>query len=238
MERLSVDSARAVGHEVTVYSFEPEVLARAGLNCLVADARMVMDDRLLACARNIPVPHFSDRFRVEGLGKGCGTWFDLDILFLRPFPDEPYLFGWSSHRTINNAVLRLPQDCPMLTEYLDIFRRGNGHDAPAWYPWHRRIHRHVKGAIRKWRGGLAALPIYGPRTLTYLAHKHGFAHLAKDRPVFYPIGPDKNLIAEMLDWPARYIRPETVCVHLWRSSWKRCHGATVPAWARHVLGAA
>jgi hypothetical protein len=232
MERLSIDSAKAVGHDVTVFSYEPEKLARAGLNCTIADARLIM----APLERKMPPPHFSDHFRVEGLGKGCGTWFDLDVLFLRPLPSESHLFGWASAKKINNALLKLPADCPLLAEYLDTCRSGDRYDAPRWYPWYRRVNRRFKGALRQWRGGKPALPIYGPRTLTHLVHKHGLTHLAKARPVFYPIASDKRQIAEMLDWPAKYITPETVCVHLWRSSWKDCHGATVPFWATHALG--
>jgi hypothetical protein len=231
MERASVQSALNMGYDVTVYSFQPTDLMGQGLG-KIADARDLMNAPMLERFRKQLPAHFSDLFRVEGLSHGCGTWFDLDVIFLKPLPETPYLFGWENDKTICNAVLRLPIGCPMLAEYRDLCRAGGTHRAPPWYPWHKRINRHVKGIIREWQGRPRPLPMLGPRTLTYLVHKHGLEELAYDQPMFYPVRPERELVNRMREWSGvgPYIKPDTVCIHLWRSFWHQCHGTAAPNW--------
>jgi hypothetical protein len=236
MERLSLDSARARGYDVTVYSFEPQSLEREGLNCRVADAREVMDDSVLEGFRSVSPSHFTDHFRLEAIRRGCGTWIDLDIVFLRRLPDAPYLFGWANRKSITNAILRFPDGAPLLADYIEVCRQGRLRGIrrpPAWYPWHRRLWRRFKDEI----GSRRSTPIYGPRTLTHLVQKHGLAHLAQPCRVLNPIPPDKPLVARMMlgEWPESAITPDTVCVHLWRSLWHRGHLGAEPPWAQHVL---
>lgn len=124
MERLSFDSARALGCDVTVYSFDPTRLKREGLNCHVANAGEVVDTRFLADFRDVQPPHLTDHFRVEALAQRCGTWIDLDIVFLKQLPNMPYLFGWQSNKRICNAILKLPPDSALLADYLAVCREG------------------------------------------------------------------------------------------------------------------
>jgi hypothetical protein len=235
MERLSIDSARALGYDVTVYSFEPERLLSECLPCPVRDARDVVDAAILDDFRSVSPSHLTDHFRLEAISQGRGTWIDLDIVFLRRLPDLPYLFGWQSAKTICNAVLRLPADSPLLADYIDLCRQGRKqgiHHLPPWYPWPNRMNRSIKNLLGKRR----STPIYGPRTLTHLVHKHRLAHLAQSCTVFNPIPSDKVLVARMLDhWPEDAITPDTVCVHLWRSLWNLQHRCVEPPWAARIL---
>ena len=76
------------------------------------------------------VGHFSDWFRYELQSRGLGTWIDTDVYLLRPLDEErAYLFGEQAPGVLNNAVLRLAEDLPVLPELLHPFRERV---TPAW----------------------------------------------------------------------------------------------------------
>lgn len=238
MERLSVASIVATGHDITVFSYEPSELAGYGLGCRIADARDVLDDPQLDHLRSTMPAHFSDLLRIEGITKGLGTWIDLDIVMLRPLPEEEHLFGWENSKMICNAVLRLPEG-RLLDDYAGFCRKRPITRNLPWAPLRKRISRGVKIAVNPLRGKKQPQPPYGPAALTHYVHKHGLAGIAKRESVFYPLMPNpdsmKNVhIAEVIE---STIRPETVCVHLWRSLYRSVHGSVTPTsgWIRQRM---
>ena len=79
-ERLSVVSARATGHDLTVFTYDDHAKLASALGCQVIDAKVVADDPTLGELRRHRPNHFSDYFRLEGLAKGYGVWTDLDVV--------------------------------------------------------------------------------------------------------------------------------------------------------------
>jgi hypothetical protein len=237
MERLSVASAQALGYEVTVFSSDPGSLERAGLGCAIADARPIMGVAALERYRSSPVL-MSDHFRLEAIAQGLGTWFDLDVIFLKPLPSDPYLFGLHTQTAVATGILRFPTDSPILSEYLTMCRqRRSAHQLPPWYPWPSRVRRTIRTGLGRLVGKSRPGTMYGPRTLTHLVHKHGLAHLAKPASVFYPIPSNQQAVTTMATkgWPEDAIGPETLCVHLWRSLWTPAQLNQEPAWAPQAL---
>jgi hypothetical protein len=231
MERLSCASAIATGHSLAVYSPNPAFLEHENLGVEVRDIGEVFHDPALEHLRRDCPAHYADHVRLVGMAKGLGTWVDLDLVFLKPLPDDDYLFGWEEPNSICNAVLRLPQGSPALAEYMEFCaRRPIPFNVP-WVPLRKRIKRQVKRVTRTLQGRPLPTPLLGPATLTHFLRKHGLADLAKPIPTFYPLPVGKDHIRRLAtdpDYMRSLIAPETVAVHLWRNVFSRVHGKLLP----------
>ncbi len=231
MERLSVASAKAVGHEITVFTYGNTTKMAADLGCRVLDASSVFSDPRLNELFNRSMPHFSDHFRLEGMAKGYGTWVDLDVIFVRPLPSSEYIFGWQGSDRIGNSVLRLPPESEILKAYLDLFRRQpmRRFTAP-WMPWGTTFARLFKTIPHLIRGRGLPVPKYGPPALTYFVEVYGLERFALPIPVLYPLPIKAQAIARAYEpgFIESLMTPETVCVHLWRTTFGGIHGLGPP----------
>jgi len=231
MERLSCASAVATGHDVTIFSYAPAALRGQGLAAQIEDAREVLDAPELSCINERVPDHFSDWFRVEGLARGRGTWFDLDMLLLKPLGAEDYLMAWEQAGSICGAVLRLPPGSPVLDDYLAFCRKRPITFAPPWYPLHTRMHMQWK-CVEKWLTGKPPPRLhYGPAALTHFVMARGMIVKVMPQDVYYPFSPRR--LAEMRilvdgDAVTGYLAPATRAVHLWRSLYKRENGMGLP----------
>jgi hypothetical protein len=232
MERLSVASAQAVGHEVTVYSHTPALLAHTGhLGCkAVAHAGDVLDDPSLERLRAEHPAHYTDHFRLAGLQQGLGTWVDLDLVFLKPIPQDPYIYGWEALGSVNNAVLRLPEASAVLADYR-VFCRTRPFNVP-WHPLGDRIRRRLKRVSHALQRKRLVAPLLGPATLTHFLRQHRLEGLAKPEDVFYPVAyTDTKRMAEP-GFIESCLTSQTVAVHLWHSRFRKVFGTERPpcAW--------
>lgn len=227
IERLSIASAHACGHSLTIFTPNPAFLSHEGLGCTIEDVGdLYYDSDLEKMRREIP-SHYSDHIRLEGLAKGLGTWCDLDVIHLKPLPECAYLFGWESEDSINGAILHLPADSKLLAEYLDILRERPVKLNLPWLPLGRRIRRRIQSVTRPLRGKRGPAPMLGPCTLTYLVHKHGLERCAQPRKVLYPL-PAKRVVLKRCaeeGFIQSQIGPETRTVHLYRSTFTKLHGS-------------
>ena len=114
---------------------------------------------------------FSDRFRYEMMLRTDFCWVDADFVCLRPerLPEAPLIWGRQPEAhgkaLVNNAVLRLPADHPVLEFMLARARAAEGSNI-GW------------GAI-------------GPFLLTQAAEVANVYATSIDPKVFYPIAPDE-----------------------------------------------
>ena len=176
--------------------------------------------------------HFTDHFRLIGLRQSLGTWVDLDIVFLKNLPHEPHLMGWENATSVTNAILRLPNDSPILNEYIAICEKRPFN--VAWLPFRQKMRRNLMRFTHPLQGKMVT-PVLGPITLTHLVKKHGLASLVKPKSVFYPIPYGRSSIERIgdPDYIERFIAPETVAIHLWRSWFRKVYGSRVPGhWLR------
>lgn len=158
---------------------------------------------------------YSDWFRYELLSRGLGTWVDTDIYVVGPIDAEkPYLFGLEAPDIINNAVLRVPPDSPLLPGFLDPFIN---HRTPSWMPWRNYLPAKARELITG-KADLSRIPwgTTSPLALTALARKFGLTHLAEPQERFYPMPwqradwiIDPNIPVESV------ITNGTVAIHLW-----------------------
>src|SRR3546814_6245370 len=74
-----------MGHDFTLWSYEPGALAGVPAGTDLRDAAEVMPrERLLHYRDSGSVALGANLWRIELLAKGLGCWVDMDFIFLRP----------------------------------------------------------------------------------------------------------------------------------------------------------
>ena len=192
VERACFRSVRRQGHRLTLYCYRrPAGIPDA---VQIEDASSILPEAAIFRHRGGSVAPFSDWFRYEMQKRGLGTWVDADMYLLRPLDDtRPYLFGEERRGLINNAVLRLPMDSPVVDELLKLFH-------PATKP---------RSSVKRWGAT-------GPAALTAAANRLGLASHALSVTAFYPVPWQRA--KWILDPQIRLedmVSEGTVGVHLW-----------------------
>jgi hypothetical protein len=194
-----------VGARLRVYSYDMEMALPGGLER--ADARQICPDESLLrryLAGGKPsLAAFADMFRYKMIRATDCCWVDADIFCLKKpdISDATIVFGRQpeayGQALINNAVLKLPRDHPVLIE---LIRRAEG-AVDIDQSW---------GAI-------------GPFLLTELAEKQGIGACARAPFHFYPVDPDqfwKPLLPACCDEIAVHAKGSTF-LHLWSELYVR-----------------
>ncbi|MEI9899707.1 MAG: hypothetical protein WDN31_05655 [Hyphomicrobium sp.] len=229
MQRLSAASVQSTGQQVTIFSYQPRALRETGIGADVADAREVLADPALdSMNRNIP-DHFSDHFRVEGLAKSLGVWIDLDLVFLKPWPQSDYVLGRDG-ADLCGAILGLPHDSPILLDYLAICRRRPLMYAMPWFTRRQRLAVAYKRLEKLVTGKPPPRLHYGPPTLEYLARKHALKDEVAPPEVYYPVSSLRSAVAMLGegDRVSEFITANTRTVHLWQNIYQRIVGPDHP----------
>jgi hypothetical protein len=196
----------AVSAALCIYSYDLRLAPPPGVE--LADARLICPDpslisRFLAFGKP-SLAKFADMFRYKLIrDTGC-CWVDTDVICLRK-PDlsrDPIVFGNQSNpygeTLINNAVLKLPPDHPLLK---DLIGKAEG----------------AVDIDQKW-GAI------GPFLLTELVVKRGMEREARPSAEFYPVEPDdfwRLLLPECRGSVAAWTQ-ESTFLHLWGEMFKRC----------------
>jgi hypothetical protein len=212
IERACLRSMLRHGHEVRLHCYGRPAGVPDGVE--IADAADILPESAIIRQNGSPAP-FANRFRYELLRRGLGTWLDCDVYLLKPLDMErPYLMGVENDKgTINNGVLRMPADSPLLPPLLALFEERS---VPRWIGRRARIAAAWR-LLTTGRSGLARMPwgASGPLALTALARRHGLAGEAQPQEVFHLGLQDPEWIRD----PARPLEtmatPRTVAIHLW-----------------------
>lgn len=215
IERLSLRSFVAHGHPVALYSYGEVTGVPAGVER--RDAAIVLPQAMAAANRyrNGSYALFANQFRLELQRLGLGLWVDVDVVALRVLDvDGDFVVGRESDRFLNNAVLKLAPDSPVLMDWIAATHSGR---VPGWLPFHRAPGAYLRQAMGA-RVSPAELPFgtFGPKAITALAARHGLTDKAQPEPVFYPLHPreaarlyDPTLKLEAI------VTAETRTIHLW-----------------------
>ncbi len=213
VERACLRSFIQHGHSLTLYCYDEVADVPDGVE--VADAEAIVPRKLIVRHERGSYALFANRFRYQLQALGRGLWIDADLYCLAPmqFRDQ-YLFGWQGAGHVNNAVLRLPYDSPVLPPLLEIFDEKT---APPWLSPEARAAA-LEQLERTGRVDLSRAPwgVAGPTALTYLLKEHGLEAAAQPESVFYPAHWTK---AEWILDPSidlsMIATVATVTVHLW-----------------------
>lgn len=215
IEQLSLRSFVAHGHPVALYSYSEVTGVPPGVER--RDAAEILPEAMAMRLRyaNGSFALFANLFRLELQRLDLGLWVDVDVVALRTLDLQgDFIVGRESDRYLNNAVLKLAPDSPVLRDWLAMAGSGR---VPPWLPFHRAPKAWVKQAF----GGSihpSELPFgtFGPKSITALAARHGLTEKAQPEPVFYPLHPRQ---AERLYDPTLrlddIVTAETRTIHLW-----------------------
>lgn len=227
VERACIKSVLRQGHPLALYCYRRPAGVPAGVELRDA-AEILPEDRIIR-HRTGSVALFANWFRYELQRRGLGTWLDTDAYLLRPLESEkPYLLGEFEPGRINNGLIRIPADSPVLPPLIALFEEKT---VPAWLPPRARVAAWWRLKTTG-RSGLAQMPwgSAGPQALTALARAYDIAHLAEPPEVLYPAPWQK---ADWIRDPAirleDVISERTVSIHLWNERIKQFKDAPAPA---------
>jgi hypothetical protein len=225
VERACLRSVLRQGHPLTLYCYDRPLGVPEGVK--VADAAQILPRaRIIRHTSGSPAI-FADWFRYELQRLAKGIWIDCDVYLLAPLPPRACLFGWEAPGRINNAVLRLPANSPILPPLLALFEERA---VPPWLPARARLAANWRLATSG-RTGVAHMPwgSTGPVALTALAREHGLESEALAQEVFYPTPwQEAGWIGDPQDSVERRTGPATIALHLWNERIKDLKGAPAP----------
>lgn len=185
VERACMRSVLRQGHSLALYCYGRPSGVPDGVE--LREASTVLPESEVMFHRTGSPGLFADWFRLELQKRALGTWIDLDMYLLGPIDlAQPYLLAEEEPGLINNAVLRLPSDSPMLPLLIEPFEKRT---TPSWLPWHRYLWAKA-GELLHGEADLSQLPwgTTGAYGLTALARRFGLYSLAYPPDVFYPTG--------------------------------------------------
>ncbi|MBL9087373.1 MAG: hypothetical protein JNM10_09540 [Planctomycetia bacterium] len=215
IERACLRSFVEAGYAVRLWTYGPVEGIPSGVDvCAAADvlAPAVAAPYRAAGALTVLANHFRYALQRAGLG----LWVDCDVLCLAPLPDATCLFGWQDERRLNNAVLRLPADHPLVGDLLAMFETPRF--VPPWARWRHRV-RYALGYRFRPGFGIAHLRFgtTGPGALTHYVGSRGLTGLAVPKDVLYPVGlRDADALLDPRPGAVRrMLTPRSACIHLW-----------------------
>ena len=213
VERACLKSVVRTGHRLALYCYEQPAGVPDGVE--VRDASAILP---LAALKDRTDGHhnlYSDWFRYELLRQSLGTWVDADVYVIGQIDgDKAYLFGEQAPGIVNNAVLRLPADGPLLPRLVEPFEK---HTTPPWLKWRFYLPARLR-ELATGRAELTRLPwgSTGPHALTALAKEHGVYGFAEPVERFYPVAwQDADWILDPNRSLEQVATPDTVAIHLW-----------------------
>ncbi len=228
VERACLRSVLRQGHPLALYCYERPSGVPDGVE--VRDAADVLPaERIVRHRESGSVSLFSNWFRYELQRRALATWVDADVYLLAPLDArQPYLLGFQERRRVNNGVLRLPPDSPVLAPLVALF---TDRVVPPWLGWRER--RAARRRLeRTGRAGLEDMPwgSAGPHALTALLREHGLLRWALPREVLYPVHYRRaEWVADPRQRLEDHVTPRTVAVHLWNELIKRLKDQPAPA---------
>lgn len=225
LDRLRLTCLRsqvAVGHKVTVYSFDPLPGLPDGVGNAEADAILphAFAEKLRPPQadggwRDCTILQFSDFFRMRLMARQTGLWLDADVLLLKAVEIDPAKprFAWERRRQIGNSVLYLPANDPIVRAFEDLMQQDEL--TPDWLGLRHR----VAFTLRKLRGGSNRLSdlrvaIYGPASLTALARRAGELNGALPKKSFYAVHAEPKRFFAPADFSALITDPQVVGFHV------------------------
>ena len=225
VERACLKSILRQGHSLALYCYAPPAGVPEGVE--LRDAAEIVPENRIIRHKTGSVALFANWFRYELQRRGLGTWLDTDAYLLKPLESEkPYLLGEFEPGRINNGLIRIPPDSPLLPPLIALFEEKS---VPRWLPPRARLAAWWRLKTTG-RSGLARMPwgSAGPQALTALARHHGLAHLAEPPEVLYPARwEDAAWIADPSVRLEDVITERTVSIHVWNERIK--HFKDAPA---------
>ena len=219
LERLSIASFLAAGHDYHLYTYEDVKGVPTGVT--LRDAGEILDSGKIYRHRSGSLALFADEFRWELLRTRGGWWVDTDMLCLRTFDfDDELVFGKETDVLLNTAVLKVPAGHAICSIMLERCRHPNRLQACDNARSRRR--KWLRKALFQGLNAAKWGELGGPIGFT-LGMKHlGLFDRAQPFTTFYPVGPHnwQSLIdgtfTDRDEFPSA-----TAGIHLWTEMMRR-----------------
>lgn len=196
MERMSVASFLAHGHEYHLYVYDDVKNVPRG--AILKDAAEILPpERVFRYTHQASYAGFANFFRYKLLAERGGWWADTDMVCLRPFdfPDE-HVFSTELCRgeeVVTSGVIKAPAGSPVMAYAWGVCQTKE----PARLVWGET----------------------GPRLMGEAVAKFSLQSCAKPHRVFCPLGYDEWRRALEPDSAADF-GEATYAVHLWNEMWR------------------
>ncbi|MGE0665876.1 MAG: glycosyltransferase [Sphingomonadales bacterium] len=215
LERLSLLSFVAAGHEVQLFTYGPLDVPEG---ITVRDGRDILpEDAIIRRRRNGGIEPFADLFRYVLIGMEGGIWVDTDQVCLKPFDftADRYVMGWQGSGLAANGVYGAPRESAMARHLLAI-----GRDPPRLPVWAGSVTmlRVIAGVATGGNDSPADAPwgTYGPALFTAAVRKFGLEGHVQPPDVFYPLPwPKADLLFEEPWRTEERFTERTLGIHLW-----------------------
>lgn len=198
MERLSIASFLANGHEYHLYVYEEIENVPKGTVQKVAEE--ILPESMIFQYKSQPShAGFSNFFRYKLLLSRGGWWVDTDVVCLKPFAFEaPYVFASERvgrQEVATTAVLKTPPGSEIMEFNWGVCRSCPDPSDVVWGE-------------------------HGPQLMERAITKFGLRNLIKDARVFCPLAYDEweNVLSSE---DASYVDENTHSIHLWNEMWRR-----------------
>jgi Glycosyltransferase sugar-binding region containing DXD motif len=198
MERLSISSFLANGHEYHLYVYEEIENAPKG-TVLKPAAEILPESMIFQYKRHPSHAGFSNFFRYRLLLHKGGWWVDTDVVCLKPFDfEDPYVFA--SERVDGcgvptTAVIKVPPGSEIMAFNWQLCRACRDPSDVVWGE-------------------------HGPKLMARAIAKFGLQPFVKDADIFCPLA--------YSEWEALLLPGElsdfgenTHGIHLWNEMWRR-----------------
>lgn len=172
------------GHRVVLHCFETPVDVPSGVELFNA-ADLMHPAEIVRYEKSGSLALTANKYRYRILREGLGVYVDCDVFCLRPFLHQKLLFGKESDKVINNAVLKIPTEHPLLDTLIEA--SSDPYFIPWWLPSKKRRHRRIRKTF--------GFPVHiskqpwgtlGPTLFTKAVEHHGLFDQAKRIDTFYP----------------------------------------------------
>lgn len=221
MEVLCLKSFVDQGQKITLFSYDDIPNVPAGV--IRRDGREILDtEDFIKYEKKDSYALFADLFRLHMIHRCPGMiWVDTDVYCHRPMDyDSDYVLGFElpgSHR-VNNAVLGLPAESPMLVDMLD-FTADRFAIAPFLKPTVQEAYREAAAAGAPVHVSQQPWGVWGPLMVTHFAHKHGITDLVQPLDAFYPVTfPERTRFLRRRAVVKDMLTRHTTALHLWASN--------------------
>jgi hypothetical protein len=219
VERLSVTSFLANGHEVHLYVYDEPAGVPAGTQLRDA-AEILPRSSIFRHRRTNSLALFADWFRYRLLYERGGIWADTDMVCLAPLDYPPgHVYAWQDEELVNNAVIGLPVGDPLAKWMAEVCEHPN-----RWLPYDDvklRLRKLKRRVIHFNRRSETRWGESGPLGLTLALRHFGLLERALPSWHFYPVPHQR--FRQLFESPAG--SPEDFgrsrAVHLWNNLLER-----------------
>lgn len=207
------------GYDVVLHCYERPTDLPEGIRLFDA-AKLMPPEQIFRNKRTGSFAMAADIYRYRMQREGMGLYVDCDVYCVKPIEFHDYMFGWEMQDSINNAVLRIPQNSELLAEILHA--ADDPYFIPYWYSSGKYRFQQLRRKLGLPRHvSHNRLETLGPSLLSYAAKKVGLEDQAQAIDVYYPLHLRHiPLLFERGLHLSDLITPRTQLIHLYNSALK------------------